>query len=133
MDLKYKWLQMEIGSLNSENQLIIEMRHPIKSPWFHKVRGSTLFVDNGEHLVGVVHFSEETTPRRYYHMLVSLDKETFKPLKYSEIFNFQHLGIEFCIGFTIKNGEYIFWISQMDIKPLTISMDINKIKLIYEF
>jgi hypothetical protein len=66
-------------------------------------------------------------------MLVSLDKETFRPLKYSEIFHFQHLGIEFCIGFTIKNGEYVFWISQMDIKPLTISMDINNLKLIYEF
>jgi hypothetical protein len=107
--------------------------YKINSPWFHKVRGSSLFVDNGEHLVGVVHFSEETTPRRYYHMLVSLDKETFRPLKYSEIFHFQHLGIEFCIGFTIKNGEYVFWISQMDIKPLTISMDINNLKLIYEF
>ena len=129
----YKWFPMEIGALNSENELVIEMRHSIKSPWFHKVRGSSLFVDNGEHLVGVVHFSEETTPRRYYHMLVSLDKETFRPLKYSEIFHFQHLGIEFCIGFTIKNGEYVFWISQMDIKPLTISMDINNLKLIYEF
>lgn len=129
----YKWFPMEIGRLNTENELNIEIRHPIKSPWFHKVRGSSLFVDNGEHLVGVIHFSEETTPRRYYHMLVSLDKETFKPLKYSEIFYFQHLGIEFCIGFTMKNGEYIFWISQMDREPLMISMDMNNLKLIYEF
>uniref|UniRef100_A0A6C0HBK7 Uncharacterized protein n=1 Tax=viral metagenome TaxID=1070528 RepID=A0A6C0HBK7_9ZZZZ len=129
----YKWFPMEIGTLNAENELVIEMRYPIKSPWFHKVRGSSIFVDNGEHFVGVVHFSEETTPRRYYHMLVSLDKETFKPLKYSEIFHFQHLGIEFCIGFTIKNGEYVFWISQMDREPLMISISIDKLKLMYDF
>ena len=121
---------MEIGTLNNENELVIEMKHPIKSPWFHKVRGSSLFVDNGVQFVGVVHFSEDTTPRRYYHMLVSLDKETFKPLKYSEIFNFQHLGIEFCIGFAIKNGEYIFWISQMDRDPLYITMPVNHFKWI---
>jgi hypothetical protein len=129
----YKWFPMEIGRLNTENELNIEIRHPIRSHWFHKVRGSTLFIDNGEQLVGLVHFSEETTPRRYYHILVSLDKDTFKPLKYSEIFCFQHLGIEFCIGFTIKNEEYVFWISQMDREPLTISISIDKLKLIYEF
>lgn len=129
----YKWFPLEIGTLNAENELEIEIRHPIKSPWFHKVRGSTIFIDNGEHLVGLVHFSEETTPRRYYHMLVSLDKDTFKPLKYSEIFCFQHLGIEFCIGFMIQNDEYVFWISQMDREPLMISISIDKLKLIYEF
>lgn len=129
----YKWSPLEIGRLNTKNELEIEIRHDIISPWFHKVRGSTLFIDNGEHLVGLVHFSEETTPRRYYHMLVSLDKDTFKPLKYSEIFCFQHLGIEFCIGFTIKNDEYVFWISQMDREPLMISISIDKLKLIYEF
>jgi hypothetical protein len=129
----YKWFPLEIGRMNTENELKIEIRHEIKSPWFHKVRGSSIFIENGEHLVGLVHFSEETTPRRYYHMLVSLEKDTFKPLKYSEIFHFQHLGIEFCIGFTIQNGEYVFWISQMDREPLMISMDVNKIKLIYNF
>jgi len=129
----YKWSPLEIGRLNTENELEIEIRHDIISPWFHKVRGSTIFIDNGEQFVGLVHFSEETTPRRYYHILVSLDKDTLKPLKYSEIFCFQHLGIEFCIGFMIQNDEYVFWISQMDREPLMISISIDKLKLIYEF
>jgi len=130
----YKWWPMEIGKMNyNSNTLEIVTKHKINSYPFHKVRGSTTFVDNGDYLVGVVHFSEETTPRRYYHILVALDKETFKPMKFSDNFNFQYLGIEFCIGFTIKNGEYVFWISKMDRDAVMVSIPVDKIGLKYDF
>jgi hypothetical protein len=130
----YKWWPMEIGKMNYDNNTLeIVTRFKINSPWFNKVRGSSTFVDNGEFLVGVVHFSEETTPRRYYHILVALDRETFKPIKFSDNFNFQYLGIEFCIGFTIKNGEYVFWISKMDREAVMVSIPIDKICLKYDF
>ena len=130
----YRWCPMEIGKMNYDNNTLeIVKRFKINSPWFQKVRGSSTFVDNREYLVGVVHFSEDTTPRRYYHILVALDKETFKPLKYSDIFNFQYLGIEFCIGFTIKNGEYVFWISKMDRDAVMVTIQVDKIGLKYDF
>jgi hypothetical protein len=130
----YKWWPMEIGKMNyNSNTLEIVTKHKINSYPFHKVRGSTTFVDNCDYLVGVVHFSEETTPRRYYHILVALDKETFKPMKFSDNFNFQYLGIEFCIGFTIKNGEYVFWISKMDRDAVMVSIPVDKIGLKYDF
>jgi hypothetical protein len=130
----YKWFPMEIGKMNENNDTLeIVKRYKINSPWFHKVRGSSTFVDNGEFLVGVVHFSEETTPRRYYHMLVALDKETFKPMKFSDNFIFQYLGIEFCIGFTIKNEEYIFWISKKDRDAVMVNIPMDKIILKYDF
>ena len=130
----YKWCPMEIGKMNYDNNTLeIVTRFKINSPWFNKVRGSSTFIDNGEFLVGVVHFSEETTPRRYYHMLVALDRDSFKPMKFSDNFNFQYLGIEFCIGFTIKNGEYVFWISKMDREAVMVSIPIDKICLKYDF
>ena len=128
----YKWFPMEIGKINGEtNVLEIVKKYEIKSPWFHKIRGSTTFVEKEEGLVGVVHFSEETAPRRYYHMLVVLSKDTFEPVKYSELFYFQHLGIEFCIGFTIEKNDYLFWISRMDREPVLVRVPMDGIDIKY--
>ena len=61
-----------------------------------------------------------------------LDKQTFKPLKYSQNFCFEKVGIEFCIGFTIKDEKYHFWISRFDRDPLLVSLDMNKIPLCFD-
>jgi len=118
----YKWYPMEIGRLNSDRtQLEIVTTYPINAPDFHRVRGSTIFIDhNDTELIGVVHFSENTTPRQYYHMMVILDKNTLKPLKYSGAFHFMHIGIEFCTGFMIDGDDYVFWISKWDREPAMI-------------
>jgi hypothetical protein len=130
----YKWFPLEIGKLNAETRrLEIVQKYNITAPDFHRARGSTPFVDTGDCLVGIVHFSENTLPRQYYHIMVSLDRQTLAPLKYSQTFHFQHIGIEFCIGFTMRNGEYIFWISKMDREPAMVSLSMDKIPLIYDF
>jgi hypothetical protein len=130
----YKWFPLEIGKLNAETRrLEIVQKYNITAPDFHRARGSTPFVDTGDCLVGIVHFSENTLPRQYYHIMVSLDRQTLAPLKYSQTFHFQHIGIEFCIGFTMRNGEYIFWISKMDREPAMVSLSVDKIPLIYDF
>jgi hypothetical protein len=126
----YKWSPFQLGKINIEtNQLEITQSYEIKSPDFHRIRGSTIFIDNGENLLGVVHFCEETWPRQYYHLLVTLDKETFKPISYSDPFCFQHYGVEFCIGFTIQYNKYIFWISKKDNDAIMVSVDKDKIPI----
>ena len=80
-------------------------------------------------LVGVVHFSEEKSPREYFHILVTLDKDTFCPIRYSRTFCFQKVGIEFCTGFCIKDNRYVFWISSMDREPEMISIDMEDLPL----
>ena len=130
----YKWYPMEIGKLDeTTNELTIMYRYPIHAPDFHRARGSTVFIDRGDYLVGVVHFSEESTPRKYYHMLVALDKSTLQPVKYSETFHFQRVGIEFCTGFTIRDMDYIFWISVHDCDATMVSIAMDQIPLCYEF
>lgn len=146
----YKWFPMEIGKINyTTNALEIVKTHQIKNPIFSKIRGSTLFYETIGGLIGVVHYSEDHSPRHYYHMLVLLDKETLEPLIYTEPFCFEKLGIEFCIGFKIigemesihieKNREpwdeetennYIFWISRHDRDPLMIKVNTEEIKWI---
>jgi hypothetical protein len=100
----YRWSPMEIGQVNEKtNMLEIVKTYPTNPQLFGKVRGSTTFTETADGLVGLVHFSEEHLPRHYYHMLVLLEKNTFRPLKYSEAFYFQKLGVEFCIGMAISS------------------------------
>jgi len=138
----YKWSPMEIGRVDpSTNQLQIIQRHDIKHWLFSKLRGSTTFVDapldilpkelrgeDSEYLVGLAHFSEEHSPRHYYHTLILLEKRTLKPVRYSRVFYFEKLSIEFCIGMTVKIGvegdaRYVFWISRFDRDPLCLEVD----------
>jgi len=103
----YKWSPFEVGRINPVSDgpvgpggsLEIVVTHPVSAPFFNKVRGSTTFVEREDGLLGVVHFSEDHNPRHYYHILVLLEKDSLRPLKYSNCFCFKSLGVEFCIGF----------------------------------
>jgi len=95
------------------------------APFFHKMKGSANLVDTGEVLVGVVHFSEELRPRHYFHMLVELDRTSLEPLRYSDPFYFSSVSIEFCIGFSLCNDEYWFWISRMDRDPMLVRVPVG--------
>jgi len=127
----YKWYPMEIGKINPDNNTLEIIKKIENLPViFQRIRGSSTFVPDPEedgNLVGIVHFSEDTTPRRYFNMLVLLDKTNLQPLKYTEIFYFENIGVEFSIGFAIIDGCYKFWISRMDINPLLVSVPKEKI------
>uniref|UniRef100_A0A6C0JJY7 Uncharacterized protein n=1 Tax=viral metagenome TaxID=1070528 RepID=A0A6C0JJY7_9ZZZZ len=129
----YKWYPFELGKINYENyKLEIVKSYEIRSFIFHKVRGSTIFIDtiDKQNFIGVVHYCDETIPRQYFHMLVLLDKKTGLPISYSDPFCFQHYGVEFCIGFTIKNDKYVFWISKKDNDAAMVSINIDEIPML---
>jgi hypothetical protein len=149
----YKWSPMEIGRVDpSTNQLQIVQRHEIRHWLFSKLRGSTTFVDaplsvlpkelRGEdglgentYLVGLAHFSEEHSPRHYYHLLILLEKHTLKPVRMSRVFYFDKLTIEFCIGMTTRvvdeNARYVFWISRFDRDPICLEVSSNELQFDY--
>jgi hypothetical protein len=142
----YKWSPMEIGKIDYESkQLKIIHKYEVNFPLFSKIRGSSLFYETDAGLIGVVHYSEEHSPRHYYHMLVLLEKDSYIPIRYTETFCFEKLGIEFCLGFTIKysedivckdrepwddelQDEYVFWISRHDRDPMMICVGVDEIK-----
>jgi hypothetical protein len=130
----YKWSPLEVGKVNPEtNTLEITHSYPVQSPLFHKVRGSAPFVETAEGLLGIVHLSEEHGPRHYYHIMVLLDKETFRPIKYSRTFCFRTLGVEFCVGMRILGEKYVFWISRHDRDPMLVRVDMAEIPLLFDF
>jgi hypothetical protein len=112
----YKWHPFQIGKVTESHLEIIQTVETPSS--FQKVRGSTIFHEVEEGLLGLVHWSEERRPRHYYHMLVLLDKETLNPIQRSDPFVFGRIGIEFCIGMAIRGSELQFWYSQHDRDPV---------------
>ncbi len=137
----YKWYPLEVGVIEdggtngyTKRLRIVDRVYP-DNAIFSKIRGSTMFEEVDEGLLGLVHYSEEHSPRHYYHMMILLDKETFEVKKYSEPFCFEKLGIEFCIGFTVQewedeiDNEYVFWISRHDRDPITLFVKCNSIHL----
>lgn len=134
----YKWSPLEIGYIDYElGQLVITDKHEMVMPLFSRIRGSTIFEETDDGWMGVVHYSEEHSPRHYYHMLVLLDKDTFALKRYSYTFCFEKLGVEFCLGFKIYKNEldalsgdshYIFWISRHDRDPLMLKVPMDEIK-----
>lgn len=133
----YKWWPLEIGVINYETKkLDIKYSHDILNPLFSRVKGSTPFIQHPlytDYLIGLVHISEEGSPRNYFNMLILLEKETLKPFKYTETFYFKKLGVEFSIGMTILNNCYKFWISQHDRDTLHISIALDKIPFLFDF
>ena len=93
-------------------------------------KGSSPFIEYNGELIGVTHFSEDATPRRYFHVLVVLDKITYEPIRYSKPFVFDKVGIEFCIGFDARDDKYRFWISQFDRDPVLFEVNTHIISFV---
>jgi len=134
----YKWNPLTIvtatdfiadGDINSRKKINITQTFPIteKLPFFQHMKGSSIFIEYNGELIGVTHFSEDAMPRRYFHMLVVLDRTTYAPLRYSKPFIFDKVGIEFCIGFDVSGNKYRFWISRFDRNPISYEININLI------
>lgn len=129
----YRWFPLEIGKLDETHTLVIHKTFPIQEPAFRDIRGSSGFVDYGEYLVGIVHYSIDGTPRKYFHRFIALDKESLEPKMYSDDFYFRKIGVEFCLSLAIVRGEYVCWISQMDRDPLMVKLDMEKIHFTHRF
>jgi len=127
----YKWSPYQLGFVDEENNLQIYIEKQFDDNIINKFRGSAPFIEKDEDtLIGLVHYSVPNVPPIYYHSLVLIDKNTLLPIMYSDPFKFYERAIEFCIGFTIYEDKYLFWISQMDREPLLLKININKIPIV---
>lgn len=117
----YQWAPFEVGELDNQGQLRIQMSIPIEHLLFQKVRGSTPPVWSERHgcYLCVVHYCEHGPKTLlYYHVLVKLREKDFLPIEWSDVFHFSKVGIQYCIGHTImENGRMAFWFSEHDGNP----------------
>ena len=158
----YQWSPFQIGKIQhpspspalnmaGENaprpQLKIHTTVESQNPFlFERMRGSSPFIafpPNSpfpklatEEWLGVVHFSDEELPRKYSHVIISLDKQG-KPVRYSAPFSFCKIGVEFCVGFHAIEQEQEtllrFWISRHDRDTSVLTTPLRHIPLEYSF
>lgn len=125
-DFLYGFHPLQIGSvIGGKLSIHTEWATP---PSWASMRGSTVPVSYQGASWLVVHSSDDVVPRHYRHRLIVLDSTTGRPLQSSPPFVFGRNGIEFCIGFCIreKEREVQFWYSQHDCDPvwLTVPLDL---------
>jgi len=125
-DFLYGFHPLQIGSV-ADGKLAIHTEWATPPSWA-SLRGSTVPVSYQGASWLVVHSSDNEVPRHYRHRLIVLDSTTGRPLQSSPPFVFGRNGIEFCIGFCIreKEREAQFWYSQHDCDPvwLTVPLDL---------
>ena len=123
---------VDIEGTQTHKKFIITHTYPITEtiPFFNRMKGSSPFIEYNGELIGVTHFSEDAMPRRYFHMLVVLDRTTYEPIRYSKPFVFDKVGIEFCIGFDARDDKYRFWISQFDRDPVLFEVNTHIISFV---
>jgi len=119
----YQWQPFQIG-LVCKNRLELIVNRPMP-PLLNGLKGSTIFQPFEDNWIGVVHSSEEGSPRKYYHYLIVLDRVTGLPLKLSQKFVFSRVGVEFCIGFCLEGDRIRFWYSQHDRDLAWISVGLD--------
>jgi hypothetical protein len=121
----YRWAPFEIGHVEGDT-LKITKSIPVEHMLLQKIRGSTppVWSQKDQCYYCVVHYCEHIHGDKtlsYYHMLVKLDT-SYEPFEWSDVFHFNHIGIQYCIGFTIleehdNDKTFGFWFSQHDGNP----------------
>jgi hypothetical protein len=117
----YRWAPFEIGELRGDTLKIIKSI-PVEHMLLQKIRGSSppVWSSRDQCFYCVVHYCEHIHGDKtltYYHMIVKLNRE-HEPFEWSDVFHFNRIGIQYCIGFTILDDhKFMFWFSEHDGNP----------------
>jgi glycosyltransferase involved in cell wall biosynthesis len=122
-DVIYSWSPLQIGRVRDS---ALEITRTIETPWiFRHIRGSAVPFQVGTDLWTVVHVVKYGSPRKYYHLIVILDGETYAPKSLSLPFCFKSVGIEYCLGAraTPEGIEFVF--SSWDDNPCLTTIPVE--------
>lgn len=124
----YAWHPFQIGVVKDSK---LEIRATHSTPWFFRhLRGSAVPIRMGTDLWVLTHYVEYSQPRKYYHCIVSLDGEDYKPLRMTLPFVFCATGIEYCLGWKVENNEVTFAFSSWDDNPRLTTAPISQFEWI---
>ncbi len=131
MNFIYGWHPLQIGAVDpSSRKLVIHTEVPTPRMFQH-FRGSTSVFEYDGDLFAVVHHVKYATPRVYMHSLVHFEKGTMRVRRYTTLFYFRTLAIEYCLGAAIQNCKMTvppmitFVFSQFDRDPALLHASLD--------
>ena len=123
--LIYSWHPLQIGTAKKEGKFDVAVSH--KTPWFFRhLRGSACPIRMGTELWTLVHYVEYSQPRKYFHCIVVLDSEDYKPQRISLPFVFKAQGIEYCLGWKADDKALTFCFSSWDDNPCLTTVPVTQ-------
>jgi glycosyltransferase involved in cell wall biosynthesis len=124
----YAWHPLQVGSIKG-GKLSIQASHP--TPWFFKhLRGSAVPIRVGSDIWVLTHYVEYSQPRKYYHCIVTLDDEDYKPRRMCLPFTFKASGIEYCLGWKADGDSLTFAFSSWDDNPCLTTVPLSRFEWI---
>jgi len=124
----YGWHPYRIGKLEGDTLVYNEK---LDTPrFFEHMRGSSNVVEYYGSLYCVTHIVMYTQPRKYYHILVRLNKQTRLPEAYTAPFFFRTNHIEYVLGIDIHDNKLFATVSQNDMNPVLATIDMGEFRFI---
>jgi tetratricopeptide (TPR) repeat protein len=124
----YGWYPYRIGKVH-EGTLQWTITHQMPR-FFEHMRGSSNVVAYNGSLYTLTHVVMYLTPRKYYHQLVKINAESYKPESCTDPFYFINNHIEYCLGIDIKDNQLYTIVSQNDMNPVLIQIDMADLRFI---
>jgi len=108
----YEWSPLVIGEISGPRLSNIRK---IETPsCFRGLRGSTNGVYMGDEIWFICHVVSHEKRRHYYHRFVVLEKATYRVKKYTDLFTFGGVRIEYTLGFVFIKDQILIGYSSMD-------------------
>jgi tetratricopeptide (TPR) repeat protein len=123
----YSWYPFTIGYVDESWKLNLNIKHDTPA-FFSRIRGSSNVCEYDGKLWCVVHYVRYSVPRVYYHCIVKMNRESFKPEFISAPFCFRQKRIEYCLGFNVMNNTCYFVFSENDSNPGLITAAVDRFK-----
>lgn len=125
----YEWSPLNIGKIIG-NKFVSAIKHTTPNI-FKLFRGSAPTRIHDDSLWALVHLTECSKPRKYYHCFVELEMNTYKPKRMTLPFVFRSVGVEYCLSFDFKDHTTIrCYASFMDSNPAIVEFNTDDLEWI---
>jgi hypothetical protein len=118
----YDWSPLTVMKIDG-NEITTHCVPPI----FSLFRGSASPVEVNNKWIAMVHMVDYNTTRKYYHLFVELEKETYRPTRISMPFVFKNSTIEYCTSMYLDGSTIVCYPSIMDSNPYQVTIDLSSI------
>ena len=114
MFIIYKWSPIYICKINYGTKKLVLIKQIIVPEIFKKFRGSTNGILWNDKIWFITHTQNTLNNIKYYtHNFIVLNRD-FTLYGYTDKFNFENYLVEFCIGMTSRNNNFIVTYSTLD-------------------
>ncbi len=115
----YDWSPLTVMKLDGT----ILSKHSVP-PVFSLFRGSASPVEVNNKWIAMVHIVDFNTTRKYYHLFVELERDSYMPTRISTPFVFKKPTIEYCTSMYLKDSTIVCYPSLMDSDPYQLTIDL---------